>query len=187
MYWSLKAKSGSAVPWFLFLLPVFFVFHGCNENFGFIPFIDAAMLSLFYVISAFISLFILKFIIRKKGLAALFVFFCMAYFLFFGSMQDGLKNQFGSTVLIAKYTFIVPAFGVFLITVVILLAKFPATINAVSKYLNLLFSVLLIIECFLFIKISITEREVKKLPVTITTCSDCPNPDIYFLLFDEYA
>ncbi len=182
-----KTKIFSEMPWFLFLLPVFFVFHGSNENFGFISFTDAFKLILFYTAAAAAAAFVLKFILKQNGLATLFVFFAMAFFLFFGSMHDWLKHQFAASSLFTKYSFIVPAFLLLIVLITGWLYKSPWKIKIFSNYLNILFLLLILIEEFQFIKYSFDKDSTKKLPAGIIACSDCAKPDIYFLLFDEYA
>lgn len=71
-------------PFFLFLLPVFFVLHGLNENAGLVPVTGAAMLLLFYLgVSIGLLLFFYLFY-RQFRKAALIAFSLLAYQFFSG-------------------------------------------------------------------------------------------------------
>jgi Sulfatase len=184
---NLKSQILYSLPWFLFLLPVFFVFHGSNEHFGFIPFSDAMQLILVYTAVAVAGAFIIKFLLRKKGLAALFVLAVMSFFLFFGSLHDWLKKILGSGSLFYKYSFLIPAFLLLLAGFTFWLYKKPGKISCLTKYFNLLFLLLILAESFFFVRHSVNTTDKHKLPAGITACNDCDKPDIYLLLFDEYA
>ncbi|HSB93839.1 MAG TPA: hypothetical protein VLC28_11995, partial [Flavitalea sp.] len=58
-----------AYPYFVFLLPLFFVLHGLNENFGFVKFRDGLELWLVYS-AVLVVLFGIFFLLLKKSVKA---------------------------------------------------------------------------------------------------------------------
>ena len=77
-------------PYFVFLLPLFFVLHGLNENFGYVRFRDGLQLWLMYSISIliFFGLFFLLF--KRYVSAAIITFYLFCIFFFYGVFQDFL-------------------------------------------------------------------------------------------------
>ena len=79
--------------WYCFLLPVFFVLHGYNENFYFIGIRDVLLLVVIYV-TATITVYLLCFLFCRNWLkASLLTFYLMSFFLFYGALKDFLKLQ----------------------------------------------------------------------------------------------
>src|SRR6478609_7491776 len=80
---------------FLFLLPLFFVFHGFVEYYFLVAPFDVATLFFVYVISSLMLAFASWLIFRSWQKAVLFAFLLMGLNFFFGSLHDGLKMLFG--------------------------------------------------------------------------------------------
>ena len=174
-------------PIFLFLLPPFFVLHGFRENYDFIPVKDALLLTSVYIgVSIAISL-LCWLIFRNFTKANLAAFFIMAFHFFFGSAHDSIKKIFPGSF-ITKYIFILPAAAVLFIVLLIVLKKRKSPLFKLSYYLNILFVVLLLTDSFLLINKIINRKKASyTIPKGFTPCSNCPKPDIYFILADEYA
>ena len=80
-------------PVFLFLLPVFFVWHGYVEFYDLISPSKALLLILYYLIGT-IGVFLLSWLfLKNKSKAALYSFFIMCLYFFFGSLQDFLQKK----------------------------------------------------------------------------------------------
>src|ERR1043165_1947311 len=102
--------------YFLFLLPVFFVFHGYVENYSLVPVPDALFL-LFYYVIAFVLIDLLLFLFfRSWRKSSLMTAALMMIHFFFGSFHDFIKSLFGS-VFITSYTFILCAIFLLIIAI----------------------------------------------------------------------
>lgn len=174
-------------PVFLFLLPVFFVLHGYMENYDFIPVKDALILTGVYI-TASIVFSLLFWLLYRNFTKANIAAFCILFFnLFFGSIHDALKKIF-SNAFITKYIFILPVTVLLFIALFIILKKRKKPLLKLTYYLNTLLVVLLIADAVLLTsKILRKKKSSYSLPAGFTACNNCPKPDIYFILADEYA
>ena len=79
-------KSGKPAEYpfyFLFLLPLFFVFHGFIENYPVVPLLDCFWLFLKYTGISLLMMIMFFWIIRSWKTAAVLAFFVMAFHIFF--------------------------------------------------------------------------------------------------------
>ena len=174
-------------PIFLFLLSPFFVLHGFSENYDFISVKDALLLTAVYIGFSIIFSLLCWLLYRDLIKASLVAFFIMAFDFFFGSAHDFLKKIFPGSF-ITRYTFILPAAVVLFIVLLILLKKRRKPLSRLSYYLNILFIILLLTDSFLLTgKIINREKASYAIPGGFVHCNNCPKPDIYFILADEYA
>ncbi|MEO5946234.1 MAG: sulfatase-like hydrolase/transferase [Chitinophagaceae bacterium] len=174
-------------PVFLYLLPVFFVLHGYTENYNLVPFQDAVILTAYYIGSIILLLLIFKLVFRNFTKAALFAFILLSYHLFFGTVHDTLKKIIPDSFL-TKYIFILPFSLIVLLFLFIVIKKNIASLTKVNLYLNMLFLLLVTLDAVQFcIKIIADHNKVSKLPGSLTSCENCPKPDVYLIIADEYA
>jgi hypothetical protein len=177
-------------PLFLFLLPLFFVLNGFTRHYYFVPIGDALLLAVIYTGSALLiaGLFYLYF--RDFTKASLIAFLIMSFHFFFGSVHDAMKPVFEGTF-IYRYSFIVSFSFIILITTIIILRKRKKPVWKITSYLNILFSLLIIIDIgWLAIKIIYPgkESQIALAEAGFTTkCDTCKKPDIYFIILDEYS
>lgn len=171
-------------PLFALLLPVFFVWHGFTDNFGFIAWKDAGILLAIYIGFTLLFFGLAFWLYRNAIKAALFASCVMAFNFFFGSIQDALKNAFPNS-LPSRYSFILPAVVLILLTIIILLKKRKKTLFSLTRFLNILLLIFIIIDTVSVIPVK--KSRTGKLPDGFTKCDSCSKPDIYFILADEYA
>jgi hypothetical protein len=172
---------------FLFLLPVFFVLHGCVENYDYIPLSDALLLTGLYFSVSLIFLFIFRLVYKNFTKAGLAAFLLMAFHFFFGSVYDTLQKLFTGSF-ITKYSFILPAAAVLFITAFIIIKKSKTNFSRTRLYLNSLFLLLILADTAILTgKIFSSKKIQAALPSGFTICDTCQKPDIYFILADEYA
>jgi Sulfatase len=174
-------------PFFLILLPLFFVFHGFVDNYNAIPFRDVLPLLLMYLLVSLLFFFLGWIFFRQTDKAAFFSFCVMAFHFFFGAVQDLLKNYFGDSF-ITRYSFLLPVFSTAFVLLVWLLKTTTKPLIKWRMYLNLLFCVLIFIDAVkltqeVFHRFSATTKNLTDL----IKCDTCVKPDIYFLVFDEYS
>jgi hypothetical protein len=181
-------KRITAFPLFLFLLPVFFVLHGCMENYDFVPVKDALFLTGLYcgASALLVSLFWLFY--RDLIKAGLVSFSIMAFHFFFGSVHDSLKKYFPASFL-SKYSFILPAALVLFLLVLVLVKKRKKPFVKFSFYLTTLLIILIAVDTIMLLtKVTgASKKELVTIPDGMTPCKNCPKPDIYFIIADEYV
>src|SRR5438477_2808524 len=174
-------------PFFVGLLPIFFVLHGCTENFGFIPAPDALLLAGIYLFVSLLLLGFLWLIYRNFTRAAVIAFFIMCFHFFFGSVHDGLKKIFPATF-VAKYSFVLPAAFIVLVLLLLLVNKMKKPLLVtLTTYLNSLLLLLIIVDGGLLLEKFFTKKSVPTLSNEFIKCETCAKPDIYFILADEFA
>lgn len=174
-------------PFFLLLLPIFFVLHGCLENYDFIPLNDALLLIAVYLVASLVLASIFWLFFKNLTKAALFAFFLLSFQLFFGAIHDKVKNYLPNNFLI-KYSFIIPLSFIVFLFLFFILRKRKSDFSKTSLYLNLLLLLLLSLDAAqLCIKIVANNNKVTKLPESFTSCESCPKPDVYLIIADEYA
>jgi hypothetical protein len=175
-------------PLFLYLLPVFFVLHGFMENYDFVPVKDAVLLAAIYL--AFSILFLLLFRLFYKNWikAAIIAFLIMGFHFFFGSIQDGLRYMFRGSFF-SKYVFILPLSFLLFVFIIILLRKRKQPLQRFCFYLNFLFVLLIAIDIIWLAGkvIAAGKKQNVSLSKEFVSCPDCPTPDVYIIIADEYA
>ena len=183
-------KTLQQTPLFLFLIPFFFVLHGYSENFGYINITDCLLLILTYAGSAAFIYFIFLPFYKSNVKAALMASFLMAFYCFFGAIHDFLKSNI---YLLGKFSVLLPLFVIIAIVLFIFLKKTKQDLFKPVLFINVL-----VLAYVVFDGVKIIGKSMHPLPNKLSvysfakdnpydSCASCPKPDIYFLLFDEYA
>ena len=182
-------------PLFLFLLPVFFIYSGYNELFGFLS--ARFILYNFAAVVFFILIIytITYLLIKEKRSTSIFTFSTTLFCLTFGFLFDSLKKITIAPV-IGKYSFILPLSLVLLFILFIIIKRKKIGTDAYI-FLNLLFFVLILSEIPNSIKRYQLDKSVHNLIdfrfnayneyAPDLQQPDSSKPDIYFLLFDAMA
>jgi hypothetical protein len=172
---------------FLFLLPLFFVFHGFTENYHAIPAGEAAELFFIYLLASLL-IFLAAWLFYKNTLkAALFSFFLLSINFFFGALQDFLKKIL-EDAFFTRYSFLIPFLFCLLVALTVYLKKTKARFNRFTVYLNLLFCILILLDAIaLGQKIMHRSQTSDGALKYNVRCDSCTRPDIYFVVFDEYS
>ena len=178
-------------PFYLLLLPIFFVLHGYLENFGFISLTDVLVLMLSYCgMTLGIGLF--SYLIFKDINKAAFITGAwMSFFFFFAALHEFLKEH--AARFFSKYSFMLSLSVVLLVLLYILLKRTKSKFFKFNLFVNTLLIVYILFDMGGLIwksfnpsyqKLSVysfaRKREYK-------VCDTCARPNIYFLLFDEYS
>ena len=177
-------------PLYVLLLPLFFVLHGVKENFGFLLAGDYLPLVLFYCLAALIIYLLLYLIYRNKIKAGLITFLLLSIFFFYGAIQDFLKANLPA---LNRYVILLSSF--FLSTVIVagVLKKSKQRFIKVNFFLNCLLIIYIVADLAVVLakSFSLSKDKFTIYPFAqnehYTICKDCEKPDIYFLVFDEYA
>lgn len=173
------------IPFFLFLLVLFFCLHGSVENYGFLELSEVLLVGgiMFVSVALLFGFFFLIF--RNYVLASLITFFISLWYLFFGAFHDWVKT-FTSLSFMSSYSVLLPL----LLLITILLFLFLKRKNAVAVKLVLYLNMLLLIYCLIDSALLVNkyfkpENKLAK-TVSIDIGQVGAKPNVYFLLFDEY-
>ncbi|GGA87033.1 hypothetical protein [Puia dinghuensis] len=173
---------------FLFLFPLFFVFHGFVRNARFIRVTDCLVLTGAYFLAALILYLLFYALLRNSINAALVASFVMAFYLFFGFIHDPLRKH---SIFLHRYSILLPVFlGLTVLLTLYLRKKAPFT--RLSLYLNLLFLLSILYDGATLTWQSLQSRSPRFSTVAVFSegqpaCDTCAKPDIYLLVFDEYT
>jgi hypothetical protein len=177
------------VALYLFLMPVFFVLHGYAENFGFIKIGECLLLMLTYGGACALLYFIFLLIYKEHIKAALLSMYIMGFYFFFGALHDFFKDH---NIPLHKYSINIPLFFALLIFGLIYLKKIKKPFSRSTLFLNLLFAIYIVVDVS-----SVAWKIIHPNPNKLSTYEFAnhasykfftgPKPDIYLLLFDEYA
>lgn len=180
-------KRLRTIPFFVFLIPVFFVLHGYQENLGYVHPGEAALLAAVYLAGSAVVFCLAFLFYRNATKAALATGFLLGFYFFFGALQDFLKAHLHP---LSRYAVIVPAFGIAAIVWIVFLRRTRRDFSRLMVYFNVLFLIYIPLEFVLAVHMYIPT------PVVGTRASidpihfipyHGPKPDLYFLLFDAYA
>lgn len=182
-------------PLFLFLLPVFFIYSGYNELFGFL---SAGFVLYNFAIIIVVTLVVyaaVYFSMKEKRSAAIFTFFLLLFSLTFGFIFDSFK-KITLSPLFGKYIFILTLSLVLFLILFFVLKKRKIGTDAYT-FLNLLFIILILSEIPNSVKRYRLDKSVHNLIdfrfnayneyAPGVKQADSSKPDIYFLVFDAMA
>lgn len=177
-----------AFPYYLLLLPVFFVFHGYTDYYNIIYLKDALWLMAQYCITALAFCVLFYFVFRSWQKTALFSFTLLCFQFFFGSLHDTAKTLLGDSFL-ATYSFILPASLALLILLFFFIKKSNRSFSRLATYLTVAFAVLIMTDFILLVpKAHKAFTKTMKPPTgAFVSCDSCARPDVYFIVADEYA
>jgi hypothetical protein len=176
-------------PFFLLLLPLFFMLHGLMENYapGLAPVAFRQTLLFTLIGIAITSFFYL--ILKSFRKAALVTLFILSFNFFFGFLHDMAIRQWGRDVLPLRYTFIIPFVFVLLAAVVFWLKKRQKEPSRSILFFNLLFLVLILFDLLTLVPLSLQKDPYNPPPFAknFRNCDTCSKPDVYLVIADEYA
>ncbi len=184
-----KMKSVIAkYPFFLFLLPFFFVLHGYGQYFPEIDLKTAGLLFLKYMFTVAVMAILFWPLFKNRLKTSLAIFFLLAINLFWGSILDFIKANAGIPFL-TRYIFIVPFTFILIFFVFIYLKKTKSSFTKITLYLNFLFLLLIAVDLAgIILKFPKSkEQKVANLDKQLIQCDTCKKPDIYLIVADEYA
>lgn len=169
----------------MFLLPVFFLFHGYVAYFPQIPILNLVFPLLQIFAGLLITWLFFWYLIGSFKAAALATFLTLVIFLFFGYIHDMIKAVFPGSMVIG-YRIVLPVFIVLIAGLAVFLRKRKPTLTRWMLYLNVLFLVFLVVDsCLLGFKI-LNDKKANEVVVS-SPCSNVSLPDIYLIIADEYS
>ena len=174
-------------PFYLILLPLFFVFHGYEENYALVPAGSALWILAIYLLGTIAISALLWVYFRNWSKAFFMTFFLVAYYFFFGSIHDFLKSHFENSF-ITRYTWLLGISFLLFIAGSILLKRSGKNFSKAFTYLNILLALFIVVDLVQFgIKLYSPGVKAESLAVKSCDSTNVPHPDIYLIVADEYA
>ena len=175
------------IPFFLFLLALFFCLHGSVENYGYLfagEVVKTGAAILFCIALFFGLIWLLT---KNIRFASLLTFFVSLWYLFFGAIHDLIKSTAFLNFL-KSYAVLLPVLLMVNLLFTWWLKKNRQLYPKLFLYLNLLFIIFCIGDGILLANKYVKYKEE---PVVASVNFDSfkvkKKPNVYFLLFDEYA
>ncbi|MBL7737696.1 MAG: hypothetical protein JNK14_00630 [Chitinophagaceae bacterium] len=115
-------------------------------------------------------------------------FLLMAVHFFFGSLHDMLRKAAAGSFF-SRYSFIIPFLLCLLLIAFWIIKKRNAPFTRMVYYLNILCILLLAMDSVWLVSKMAGRKSLSNDPLSteFKPCKDCPAPDIYFIIADEYA
>jgi len=172
-------------PIYIFLLPVFFVFHGYVENFRAMHFLDCLPLIAIYWGVTSVFLLIFYFLLKDQHKAAIMTLAIMSFYFFFGALHDFLVQH---NIFLHRYSLLLPLFLAGCILLYLGLRR-KRSFTRLCLFLNSLLLIYLLVDGITLVSAHQAgpNTRLSSSGIAYKPCNDCPKPDIYLLLFDEYS
>jgi hypothetical protein len=176
-------------PFYVFLLPLFFVLHGYRENFGYIQPGDAFVLAGVYSLGALLCYLFFLLLYRRSAAAGPAAAYFLGFYFFFGAIHDFLKTH---VALASRYSVLVTSLLLTGIMLLIFLKRRTGSFARLTLFLNCLFILYIFIDLAGVLLKSghrnhETDRAFPGNNIPFTPYTGTAKPDIYFLLFDAYS
>lgn len=172
-------------PFYIILLPIFFVWHGFAENSMLLNRSDIALLIAYYTIPSVVLYVLVGLISRNWQKAALFIAACLIVFFFFGAIFDFLQ-QHSPFAFLYRYSTLLIVFALLLAALALWLKRTEKSFTKLFLFINSLLLIYLLIDTVSITRSKLFTGYTFSKPVTHIPDS-CKKPDIYLLLYDEYA
>lgn len=174
-------------PLFLFLLPAFILLH-IEKDYGELLNYPATIKEILiicivpFVLSGFAWL-----LYRSAPKANLFAFISIFLFYFLGDIKDALMKAFPHTF-IQRYYFLIPAALLFIIVCGWVIKKTNKNYYRLFRFIHLALFLFILVDAVGMITSSgKKEKSQSETLAGFVPCKDCPTPDIYYVILDEYT
>jgi hypothetical protein len=168
-------------------LVIFFGLHGLNEFGTSLSFWDVCMFSLTLLSSGFLLYFLFVRLRGNKWKAGLSVTMLLTVFVFFGAAQDFL-GIYTFTARLSTLPYLLTVTLLLLIVFFIWLKRRRKTLLVLTKYLNLLFLLFLLLETGVLLNTTVfSSTETGSQLKGFKICDTCKKPPVYLVILDEYA
>ncbi len=175
------------IPFFLFLLPLFFCMHGAVENYGYLHLKEVVWIGVVISVCMTVVVLISFYLTKNLIFSSLICFFISLWYLFFGALHDSVKSV-SFLSFIRSYAVLVPLLITGTVIWLIFLKHKKQLHHKLVFYLN----ILLLLYCgydgsVLLTKYKQADKTVALQPVIFDVAKVTDKPNLYFLVFDEYA
>ncbi|HQW93339.1 MAG TPA: hypothetical protein PKY28_09585, partial [Ferruginibacter sp.] len=174
------------IPFFLFLLVVFFCLHGSVENYGYLEIKEVLLIGGVLFLSILLCYGILFMVTGNAVLASIVSFFMGLWYFFFGALHDWVKSVTRISF-ISSYSFLLPLLLIITVLLFIFLKRKKQIAIKLFFYLNVLLLIYSAIDTVLLITKIASPKSISTRTVPFDTNKVNAKPNVYFLMFDEYA
>lgn len=176
-------------PFFLLLLPLFYLLHQVNENYAPGLFSTAFILLMIYTGAGIALALLLSPLLKSYRKAALASLYLLSFNFFFGNLHDTAKKILGKNSFLVSYSFIIAVTLLLLLIIVISLRRTKKGFGRTFLFLNVLFMVLTVFELVTLAPMSLKKNNYDPPPLVprLMACDTCSKPDVYVIIADEYA
>lgn len=173
------------IPFFLFLLVLFFCLHGSVENYGYVGAYEVFVVGIVILFFVVVLFTLVQFFTRNYIFTSLIVFFIAVWYLFFGAIKDFLSNT-AFLYFLQGYFVIIP-FLLLLTLLWIVFLKFKKPLHSkLVFFLNLLMIIYCLLDIVLIVQEYFNAPSKKTAAVTFNASKAEARPNVYLLVFDEY-
>ncbi len=175
------------IPFFLFLLVLFFCLHGSVENYGYVNPGEVVMVGTEILFCLALCFLLLFFLTRKNYIiSSLILFFIATWYLFFGAIQDWIKSTSFLSFLL-HYAVLLPVLLICTIGWIVFLKRKRSIQNKLVLYFNILMLIYCCIDVYgLLHKRMVVEKKQPMASIAFDSTKVRSKPNVYYLLFDEY-
>jgi hypothetical protein len=178
----IKSHTWLHLPYFLFLLPLFYLIHLLPEYFPLLNLSQLLNFSSFVIFGAPLMIFLIFLVAGiKRFNYAIVVFFIEFIYLFFGPIKNSLKDAgvFG------RYVGLLPTLALVVFILYLFIRRQQKVLTRLISYLNCLLLFLLIYDiASLFL---LRRNTLLASNSIISKPGSKTDPDIYFFIFDGYS
>lgn len=169
----------------IILLPVFFILHSWNNFYYLVNIVDIFTILSGILLFSFCCLAITMLLLRSLLKAAILNFVLISYFLFYGYIYDQLQHYIK---ILARHSILLSVFLLLGIAGILILRKSKEMhLQKFTSYLNTLLLLFFVFEIINTSVIFSANLEKENSEITNTTSKQIDYPNIYILVFDEYA
>ncbi|OJY98141.1 MAG: hypothetical protein BGP13_10855 [Sphingobacteriales bacterium 40-81] len=185
-------KIIKTIPLHVFLLPTFFILHNVNENYGLLD-IEIVLKYWAYYMLLSLVLFVFTRMMYKSNLkAASLSTLLLIVFFFWGSFHDYIKSL-SIPRFFTSYSFLLPLFFILFVTL-FFAVKRTKYLTRTTFFLNLLLILIISLDVIQITGKAFSRTDINDLaaqnpplPLKHEMIADSLKPDIFFIVFDEYA
>jgi hypothetical protein len=175
------------IPFFLFLLALFFCLNGSVDNFGFVTAGELLVLGLKIGAATGIAYALVYLCYHRYLAAALIVFFIGCWYLFFGALHDVIKSTAWLSF-IKSYSVLVPLLIGLSILFTIWVVKRPQYWQRLTFYLNILLLLYCGVDLLRLVsKAASAPTQNKYAGIKVDPSVVKHKPNVYLIVLDEYA
>jgi hypothetical protein len=174
-------------PFYLLLLPAFFMLHNTNKVFGFISILQVALFAVAVITIQLVVYWVVGLFCKTRQFTAATSFVLLLPILYFGPLHDFAKSN---VAFLSRYIVFLPLLSVFILVAVAILKT--NRIRTFAGYANVILISLVAFESVKLLSniISPPANTLQHTPVCGAykpTQSQQDRPDIFVLMFDEYT
>lgn len=176
------------------LIPIFFIWHCCNSYFGLITWSYVFKYGAYYIGLSLALFGVGKLLLKTNTRAAIWASVLLTIFFFFGAFHDFVRTSTFFSI-ISSYSILLPIILVIIVVSAIVLRRNKNKQIRMTAYLNAVLLFLLLLELQITVYQLLTHKSEKNnltygsaVPaLNIAAIPDSLKPDIYFIIFDEFA